>query len=70
VMTVAKPLAGLNMNLDVPTNRLTVEGKDGIFEVTAPVVADSARIYCLELLAVVGNAVCRLALPQMSNELF
>ena len=63
-MTVAIPLARPNMNLDVTANHLAIEGKDGIFEITAPVMADSAWIYCLKSLAFVGDqAVCRLGLP-------
>jgi hypothetical protein len=69
-MTVAVPLAGLNVNLDVTANHLTIEGKNGIFEITTSVVAGSARIYRLELLAVVCNAVRRLTLPEAGNEFF
>jgi len=69
-MTVAVPLAGLNMNFDISADHLTVEGKNGIFEITASAVTGSAGIYCPELLTVVGNAACRLALPEAGNEFF
>ena len=70
-MTVAIPLAGSNMNFDVTADHLAVEGKNGIFEITATVVAGSAWVYCLKLLAFVGDqAVYQLALPEASDEFF
>ena len=70
-MTVAIPLAGFNMNLDVTANHLAVEGENGIFEIAAPVVTDSARIYCLKWLTVIGDQTfCQLALPEAGNEFF
>jgi hypothetical protein len=70
-MTVAIPLARFDMDLDVPANHLAVEGKNGIFEITAPVVTDSARVYCLKSLAIIGNQIFYwLALPEAGNEFF
>jgi hypothetical protein len=56
-MTMAVPLAGLNMNLDIPANYFVADGKNSVLKITATGLASSARVDCLKWLTAIGNQV-------------
>jgi hypothetical protein len=71
MMAVAVPLAGFDVDLDIPDYHAAVNTKNGIFEITAAGVADSARKNYLKPFASIGHGVSyQVALPQAGDEHF
>lgn len=71
VMSVALPLAGFDMYLNVSGCRLAVDGEDSILKIAAGCIAVSARVDYVNLFAIVSSQFCnQLVSPDMGNELF
>jgi hypothetical protein len=71
MMAVAVPLAGFDVDLDIPGYHMAVNAKNGIFEITAAGVADPARKNYLKPFASIGHGVSyQVALPQAGNQPF
>jgi hypothetical protein len=65
MMAVSLPLAGFDVNLDIPARDTAVDNKNSVFEIAAAPVADSARKDYMKRLTGIGHRVSHLAaLPQ------
>jgi len=71
MMAVAMPVAGLGMDLDVSAYYAAVDGKNGIFEITAAGVTDPARKNYVKPFAGISNRVpYQVVLPEARNNPF
>jgi len=71
MMTVAVPLAGSDMDLDVSRYHLAIDNKNGIPKVATTGGASSTRIHYLKSLPRVGDQIGhQLVLPDTGNNLF
>jgi hypothetical protein len=70
-MSMAIPLAGFDVQLDVSRHRLAVDGEDGILKITSAEAVSPARVNYFQLLTHVGNQFdCQPMLPDTGNKLF
>jgi hypothetical protein len=71
MVAVALPLAGFDVDFDVAAYYPAVEAEDSIFEITAAVIAGSARENYMEPFAGIGHRVSyHMALPQTGDQPF
>jgi hypothetical protein len=71
MMSVGMPLAGFDVDLDIPGYHVAVNAKNGIFEITAAGVAGPARENYMKPFASIGHGVSyQVALPQAGDEPF
>jgi hypothetical protein len=71
MMTMALPLAGPAMDLDISAYYAAVDGKNGVFEITAAGVTDPSRENYIKPFAGISYRVpYQVALPQVGNKPF